>query len=52
MAIEKSQYVTVLNNKLVYDQTFKMVESHNRYARFFTNNNIQIYGRAVQYLLT
>ncbi len=52
MAIEKSQYVTVLNNKLVYDQTFKMVESHNKYAKFFTNSNIQVYGRAVQYLLT
>ena len=52
MAIEKSSYVEVLNNKLVYDQTFKMVESHNKYAKFFTNSNIQVYGRAVQYLLT
>ena len=39
MVIEKSAYVEVLNNKLVYDQTFKMVESHNKYAKFFTNSN-------------
>jgi len=49
--IEKSAYIAALNNKLVYDRTFKAVESNNRYARFFTANNIQIYGRAVQYML-
>jgi len=51
MNIEKSQYITVLQNKLVYDQTFKLVESNNRYARFFNQSNIQVNGRAVEYLL-
>jgi len=51
MNIEKNAYITVLQNKLVYDQTFKLVESNNRYARFFNQNNIQVNGRAVEYLL-
>jgi len=51
MVIEKSAYVEVLHNKVVYDQTFKMVESNNRYARFFNQSNIQVNGRAVEYLL-
>jgi len=49
--IEKNAYITVLQNKLVYDQTFKLVESNNRYARFFNQSNIQVNGRAVEYLL-
>ena len=52
MNIEKNSYLEVLNNKLVYDRTFKAIESNNRYARFFTQNNIQVSGRAVEYLLT
>jgi hypothetical protein len=52
MTIEKSAYLTVLNNKLVYDRTFKSIESNNKYTRFFTQNNIQVNGRAVEYLLT
>jgi len=52
MNIEKNAYLEVLNNKLVYDRTFKAIESNNRYSRFFTTNNIQVSGRAVEYLLT
>jgi hypothetical protein len=52
MVIEKNAYLQVLNNKVVYDQTFKSIESNNRYARFFTQNNIQVSGRAVEFLLT
>jgi hypothetical protein len=52
MTIEKNAYLTVLNNKVVYDRTFKALESDNKYARFFTQNNIQVSGRAVEFLLT
>jgi len=52
MTIEKSAYLTTLNNKVVYDKTFKTIESNNRYARFFNQNSIQVNGRAVEYLLT
>jgi hypothetical protein len=52
MNIEKNAYLTVLNNKLVYDRTFKSIESNNKYSRFFTQNNIQVSGRAVEFLLT
>jgi hypothetical protein len=52
MTIEKNTYLTTINNKVVYDKTFKTIESNNRYARFFTHNNIQVNGRAVEYLLT
>ena len=52
MNIEKNAYLTVLNNKLVYDRTFKSIESNNKYFRFFTQNNIQVSGRAVEFLLT
>lgn len=52
MTIEKSAYLTILNNKVVYDKTFKTIESNNRYARFFNQNSIQVDGRAVEYLLT
>ena len=52
MTIEKNAYLTTLNNKVVYDKTFKTIESNNRYARFFNQNSIQVNGRAVEYLLT
>ena len=52
MNLEKNAYLEVLNNKVVYDKTFKAIESNNRYSRFFTTNNIQVSGRAVEYLLT
>lgn len=52
MTIEKNAYLTTLNNKIVYDKTFKVVESNGRYARFFNQGDIQVNGRAVEYLLT
>lgn len=52
MPIEKNDYIKVLENKVAYDQTFKMVESNNRYARFFNQNNIQVNGRAIEYFLS
>lgn len=54
MTIEKNDYLKVLENKICYDKTFKALEKNedNQYQRFFTNNNIEIYGKEVQYLIT
>jgi hypothetical protein len=52
MTIEKNTYLTLINNKIAYDRTFKAVESNSRYARFLSQNNIQVNGRAAEYLLT
>ena len=54
MNIEKNSYLKTLENKVVYDKTFKMLEKNedNPWNRFFRTNNIQVDGRAVQFLLT
>jgi hypothetical protein len=52
MTIEKNAYLTIINNKIAYDRSFKSVESNSRYARFINQNNIQVNGSAVEYLLT
>lgn len=54
MVIEKNDYLKVLENKVVYDKTFKMLEVNedNLWNRFFRSQNIQVEGRSVQFLLT
>jgi hypothetical protein len=54
MTIEKNDYIKVLENKICYDRTFKALELNedNPYQRFFCNNNIEINGKEVQFLIT
>lgn len=54
MTIEKNDYLKVLENKVVYDRAFKMLELNedNLWIRFFRSNNIQVSGRSVEFLLT
>jgi len=54
MVIEKNDYLKVLENKVVYDKTFRMLELNedNLWNRFFRSNNIEVEGRAVRFLLT
>jgi hypothetical protein len=52
MTIEKNDYLTVLKNKIVYHKVFKTVEETNKYRRFFTQNNIEVDGSAIRFLLT
>ena len=54
MTIEKNDYLKVLENKVVYDRTFKMLETDEDaiWNRFFRTSNIEVDGRAVRFLLT
>lgn len=54
MTIEKNDYIKALENKVCYDRTFKALELNqdNQYQRFFRQKNIQVNGRAVEFLLT
>lgn len=54
MPIEKNDYLKVLENKVVYDKTFRALELNedSLWNRFFRTNNIQVSGRSVEFLLT
>ncbi|RHZ37760.1 hypothetical protein [endosymbiont GvMRE of Glomus versiforme] len=54
MTIEKNAYLKALENKVVYDKTFRMLETNEDalWTRFFRQSNIEVDGRAVRFLLT
>lgn len=52
MAIDRNQYLKLLEQKKQQDEIFQLVRADSRYLELFADNKIQIYGGQARYLMT